>query len=996
MVSMLFLSPDPGLVTPAHRRIQRLLGMALVFLIVTASYAALADSRRPTPLEASGYQQLPDSARITAFLACLAQASPYVKVLSLGHSAGGREITALLVSKDPAFLNKGVSARDKLVVMLIGAQHGTEPSGAEALQIIARDLLHGALQSFLQHMDMILIPNSNADGRDLHRRVNANNVNLSTDYLVLSQPESLAVAKAWHRFKPHVLLDVHESALLKKKSLGTQGYMTDFEAQFEVANHANLDVRLRVFSLNVFLPELLAAINARGLPARRYISEITSVDQPITPGGISLRNLRNYVGFRGTFSLLVENRLDPPGDYPTPHNIRVRVAKQLLSIVTFLEKVREFRGEIIERVEAARDNWVNKKQAASVTLDSYYARDPAQPRITIPLRKRYNGELVQRVFDYHGRVVTDRWLTLPRAYAVTAQQEAIARLLQRHQIRYEVIQQPKELQGVCQLIKKVQIKRLFHGVIPRREVQVSLTESATPIALAPGDLWIDLHQPAARLVPLILDPRSTNNIFYHPAFTSWLAGDKCFFVIPIRTKSLSRPALAGLGDRPAVYGFNRNHTASSQGQQPVAVIDMAMSLHTRLHACTAIQGALVFFSAFLGVNGAIAGTEFAIFYDVNLLPKERAARVAIRLEEGAQWVRYIQLRIDPQRHQDFAGDGRIERMEGGVRWMPPPEGGELRYTFRIEHRRNNRGYDGYVTKDWALFRGDDLVPATRLNTLEREEAKARMRLRLPPGWSAVTPYPKNQDSIYTIEHPEWRFDRPAGWMVCGRLGVLRERIVGSRVAVAEPVGQGLHHQDIPAFLRWTLPELKKILGRLPQRLLIVGAGDPMWRGGLSGPNSLYIHVDRPLIASDGTSPLIHELIHVAMRARSGPGGDWIVEGLAELYSLELLRRSGTISHRRYKKTLAKLEQQGRAVEQLAGEDSSGKATAHAAYVLYRLDRQIRKESGDRASLDNVLQAMAAVPEAWTPARFRELCEKMADASLESFFRRWAPETAHPG
>ena len=43
------------------------------------------------------------------------------------------------------------------------------------------------------------------------------------------------------------------------------------------------------------------------------------------------------------------------------------------------------------------------------------------------------------------------------------------------------------------------------------------------------------------------------------------------------------------------------------------------------------------------------------------------------------------------------------------------------------------------------------------------------------------------------------------------------------------------------------------------RLLIVSAGDPMWRGGLSGPSSMFLHSDRPLISENRTSTLLHEL-----------------------------------------------------------------------------------------------------------------------------------------
>ena len=60
---------------------------------------------------------------------------------------------------------------------------------------------------------------------------------------------------------------------------------------------------------------------------------------------------------------------------------------------------------------------------------------------------------------------------------------------------------------------------------------------------------------------------------------------------------------------------------------------------------------------------------------------------------------------------------------------------------------------------------------------------------------------------------------------------------------------------------------------------VVGAADPMWRGGLSASNSLFLHADRPLISENGTSTLVHELTHVITRVR-GADGDVSVLDLA--------------------------------------------------------------------------------------------------------------------
>ena len=69
----------------------------------------------------------------------------------------------------------------------------------------------------------------------------------------------------------------------------------------------------------------------------------------------------------------------------------------------------------------------------------------------------------------------------------------------------------------------------------------------------------------------------------------------------------------------------------------------------------------------------------------------------------------------------------------------------------------------------------------------------------------------------------------------------------------------------------------------------------MWRGALSAPQSLYVHAERPLLSGNATSTLLHEIVHIGLGLADERGADWIVEGLAEYYSLEVLRRSGTIS-----------------------------------------------------------------------------------------------------
>ncbi len=486
------------------RRLVSATGVGLVAALLPMAVAAAATLGPRTPLERHQFQRISTSLEISEFLAALAARSRLARVEVLGRSAGGRPVEALSLS---AYSRP---SPERLTILLVGTQHGTEPSGGEALLIAARDLVSGSRRRVLDTAEILLVPNANPDGRDRRRRVNGHGVNLSTDFVTLSQPESRALNDLVMRERPEVVLDVHESAILKKRSLGRQGYLTDFEAQFEMANNTNVAPRIRGLSLTVLLPEIIARVNGRGLPAQRYIGEITSIRQPLTNGGLSLRNLRNKAGLAGAFSFLVENRLDPPGSgYPTLRNIRLRTAKQLLSVYTFLDTILAHRSEILAATRTPDPR-------RCVVLDVGYRLDALHPTLTLPLRRRTDGVLEARSFADHRAVEGSAEVPLARAYVVTGHQERMRVLLDRHRIAYRRLARPHSTRARALLAW-------------RGGGQRATTVAAAEVELRaePPDLWIDLEgidleRRDAALLTLLLEPRSTSSVFQYPGFGSLL------------------------------------------------------------------------------------------------------------------------------------------------------------------------------------------------------------------------------------------------------------------------------------------------------------------------------------------------------------------------------------------------------------------------------------------------------------------------------------------
>lgn len=386
---------------------------------------------------------------------------------------------------------------------------------------------------------------------------------------------------------------------------------------------------------------------------------------------------------------------------------------------------------------------------------------------------------------------------------------------------------------------------------------------------------------------------------------------------------------------------------------------------------------------------------YDVLYDVRILPTERAAHVRIRVGRHANTIRQLVFHIDPTRHLQVQGTGNVQVDKEYVTWSPPVDGGKLEYVFRIDHLRDERRYDAKSAENWALFRTDDLIPPVRARFSAGAKSDSRLQLRLPKGWKAALPYPEDVEGNYKIEDPDRAFDRPRGWVLVGRLNVLRAKIQGMHVTIAAPHKSAFRRNDILALLRWNLPAARELLGHLPERLLIVGAGDPMWRGGLSGPSSFFIHADRPLIDDDNTSPPLHELIHALMHARAGHDGDWIVEGLAEFYSLELMRRSRTISKSAYERSVRKLATKAESAAILRVPRANAAVTAKGVLVLKSLDDEIRNRTAERFSLDDVLRMSAERDAAISTDGFRSLAEKTTGLDLQAFFERHAPVLGPP-
>lgn len=384
--------------------------------------------------------------------------------------------------------------------------------------------------------------------------------------------------------------------------------------------------------------------------------------------------------------------------------------------------------------------------------------------------------------------------------------------------------------------------------------------------------------------------------------------------------------------------------------------------------------------------------SYNVDYTVELQPLKDRAQVSIEIEP-AGLLTQLKFTIDPEIHSEITANGELVIGAGQATWIPPPENARMSLVAKITHVRDDGEFDARMTPDWALFRGDDLVPPVAATAVRGATAKATLAVKLPASWtSVVTGWPSDRASNnggnhsgrvrhFLIDNPERGFDRPTGWILAGKLGLRRNKVGASELIVGAPRGDSLRRMDRLVFLTLLWPQVEKAFGQVPEKLLVVGADDPMWRGGLSASNSLYLHSDRPLVSENGTSSLAHEVIHVVTRLRASGNDDWIVEGLAEFYSFELLYRAGGITANRRTRVLDGLADWGKAVTTLRTASSNGTTTARAAVLFAELDQEIRRRTGNAKTIDDVARRLMEAREV-SLVELRDICTRLTGVELK--------------
>jgi predicted metalloprotease with PDZ domain len=309
---------------------------------------------------------------------------------------------------------------------------------------------------------------------------------------------------------------------------------------------------------------------------------------------------------------------------------------------------------------------------------------------------------------------------------------------------------------------------------------------------------------------------------------------------------------------------------------------------------------------------------------------------------------------------------------------------------RVDHLRGHgQRYDSFAGPDWIITRAREIFPRTLVDWTPRRSARpnssARLLFRLPAGWRSAAAAAPLDGNSYRLDQPGNVLDRPRGWIALGKLALDREEIADTMVEIARTPNAEVDPKAVFQFLENTLPALKRLLHAESERLLIVVAPDPMWHGGISGENSFFMHAARPLRTPDRTSPYLHELFHVLQPCRMRDDADWIEEGLAEYYSVELQRRAGALDAAAFSRALGYFQRYGVWNVDLTRQYDNAATNNSAPLVMYVLDQRIQRATAGKARLDDVVTRLAKRGGIVDTVRFRHAVEAVTGKKFTKFF-----------
>ncbi|MGQ9801107.1 MAG: M14 family zinc carboxypeptidase [Candidatus Saccharicenans sp.] len=520
-------------------RIKTIFFISLILLGFTLLSAAV---QIKTPAEETRFKQYTQYEELVRFLSLLEARSPVIKVKIVGRTKEvenypARDLFLCLLTEEGAREPEDLN-RKKPTILFIASQHGNEQSAKEAALRLVRDLAAGDLKPLLRRVNVLVMPQANPYGNFYDVRQNEIGLDLNRDHVKLEGESTRAIHRVFALYQPEITMDIHEK--------GDDYYRVSVGC----VSNLNIHQSLQDYSRGTILKEIEKKLEKKKITFHEYlVSEVLGLDtssgariagqesgreRMLRYSTTDLNDGRNSLGIYETLAFIQEGS--------SRHNLETLEARTnwqyeglraLVEVVAerpeqMLTMVRELRAKLLRRAEArAADDPVHLRMT--------YVRDPEQPELVLKVFERSVSPIrgilrvdkkagdyltAQDITPYQGpsdlKVVTrveKNWFprvesrlttTRPAGYFIPADRLDLVEVLVEHGIKVQMLEKAVQLEAIAYKITSLVPASADYLAPEKIEVQPEKLK----LAAKRGDFFVSCHQPAANLIPCLLEPQS--------------------------------------------------------------------------------------------------------------------------------------------------------------------------------------------------------------------------------------------------------------------------------------------------------------------------------------------------------------------------------------------------------------------------------------------------------------------------------------------------------
>lgn len=462
--------------------------------------------------------------------------SDLVSMQPLTHTLLGREMPLVIIA-EPSITNPQDALRSgKTIVLLAPSVHGGEVSPKEAVQLVARDLVGGALRPLLRDVIVLALPLVNPDGGEVRRRTNEAGYDMNRDYVKLESQEIHAlVTQVMNEWTPDIHVDGHHG--------GSAPYVITYQGTLNPA----ADPALRAYPYEHIFPRIRDAVRAEDYAAFDYSGPTTH--EGVRGWGstsVEARKHHVYTGLTNSIGILLETpnnsrRVMRDGtvrEIPEAERYYHQIRGGVLATTAILRVAAEQRAAIRALTTGARLRAIQAGATGGdpIVLDYALGSRGTEP-VWMPDSTAPGGYRLQQVPVFLKWTPT-RTTTRPLGYLLPPSMAAVVPRLLDHDIAVYRFRDSVTLDAEVYDATSVNRDAYFQGhYLKSAEVE----KAQEKVAVVPGWFWIPTAQSRANLVSYLLEPETDDNLI------TWGWADH---VLQVRPKTVAE-ALAGMEDELA-------------------------------------------------------------------------------------------------------------------------------------------------------------------------------------------------------------------------------------------------------------------------------------------------------------------------------------------------------------------------------------------------------------------------------------------------------------